>query len=191
MFLFVVKNTQLCSKNLILHVLILLIMINRVFIPYTLTSYFSRLTHYLPNNIKQLTKFGQARQEDRVISVLLVDDHPLVRQWTRRIIEDQTGMKVIGEVTNGEEAIKASREWKPDVILMDINMPVMGGIEATRRITAEMPDISVIGLSTHDENEIVQEMKDAGASAYLTKSEAFETLIVTIRREVSCTGRVG
>lgn len=161
-------------------------MINEPLIHHTV-SYFSKLVHYLPH----LMNLKQDRPEDRGIKILLVDDHPLVRQWVRRSIERQSGMEVIGEVTNGEEAITLSRKLLPDIILMDINMPGIGGIEATRRITAEMPDICIIGLSTHDEDNIVKDMKNAGASAYLSKTEAFESLIGTIRTEASYISRAG
>lgn len=137
---------------------------------------------------EEAEKIKQIRQKEgykRGIKVLLVDDHQMVREGLRKIIEDQEDIRVIGEAADGIEAIRLAREYSPDLILMDVSMPGMDGIEATKRITDEMPDIRIIGLSLHDEEKITEEMRDAGASAYLTKTEAFESLIVTIRAEAS------
>ncbi len=119
------------------------------------------------------------------IKVLLVDDHRMVREGLRNIIDGQDDIMVIGEAANGEEAIKLSRETSPDIILMDVSMPGMDGIKATREITSDMPHIRIIGLSLHEEDRVAEQMRNAGASAYLTKTEAFESLIVTIRAEAS------
>ncbi len=117
--------------------------------------------------------------------ILIVDDHEMVRRGLRKMIENQDDLMVIAEASNGEEAVKSARETSPDIIVMDINLPGMDGIEATRKITAEMPDIRVIGLSLHDEKGVADDMRSAGASAYLTKTEAFETLCATIRSEAT------
>lgn len=119
------------------------------------------------------------------IKVLLVDDHQMVRKGLRKIIEEQDDIRVTGEAANGEEAIKLAGETSPDIILMDINLPGIDGIEATQRIVNSMPDVRVIGLSLHDETEVVADVKSAGASAYLSKTEAFESLVETIRAEAS------
>ncbi|SHE80272.1 PAS domain S-box-containing protein [Fodinibius roseus] len=119
------------------------------------------------------------------ISVLLVDDHQMVRKGFRKIIEDEDDVVVAGEAGDGGEAVSLSRETAPDIVLMDVNMPKMDGIEATRRITSEMPGIRIIGLSLHDEKRVMEKMRSAGASAYLTKTEAFESLMRTIRAEAS------
>ncbi|MEX0906570.1 MAG: PAS domain S-box protein [Balneolaceae bacterium] len=126
----------------------------------------------------------ESKPED-LISVLLVDDHRMVREGFRRIIEEEDDIIVSGEAAGGEDAIELARKISPDVILMDINMPGMDGIEATKRITSVMPHVRVIGLSLHDEKRVEKDLINAGASAYLTKSEAFESLIVTIRAEAS------
>lgn len=117
------------------------------------------------------------------IKVLLVDDHQMVREGLRKIIEDQDDMMVIAEAADGEEAVKLSHANSPDIILMDVNMPKMGGIEATQKILSEMSHIRVIGLSLHDDESVKEEMYNVGATAYLTKTEAFEALCATIRGE--------
>ncbi len=119
------------------------------------------------------------------IKVLIVDDHQMFREGIRKIVEEEDDIKVIGEAADGKEAISLTRETIPDIILMDINMPVMDGIEATRQISSEMPNIRIIGLSLYDGGGIAEDMRNAGAAAYLTKTEAFESLIGTIRAEAS------
>lgn len=133
---------------------------------------------------KLKSRLGRHRYEEKV-KVLLVDDHRMVREGLRKIVDDEDDIVVIGEAADGEEALQMARKYSPDVVLMDVSMPGMDGIEATRKITSEMPNIRVVGLSLHDEHEVADEMRNAGASAYLQKTEAFESLIVTIRAEAS------
>jgi PAS domain S-box-containing protein len=115
------------------------------------------------------------------ITVLLVDDHPITREGIAKVIEYEVDLKLAGEAKNGREAIELASEKNPDVIVMDINMPDMNGIEATKRIKAEWPDIQIIGLSFHEEGDTADEMRNAGASAFITKSNAVEQLCETIR----------
>lgn len=120
---------------------------------------------------------------DLKIKVLLVDDHQMMREGLQRIIEEEDDLTVIGEASDGEEAVKLAQEAYPDVIIMDVNMPGMNGIEATREITSNTPQVRIIGLSLQEEKNVAEAMRSAGASAYLTKSEVFETLCATIRSE--------
>ncbi|HEX6983223.1 MAG TPA: GAF domain-containing protein [Balneolaceae bacterium] len=122
-------------------------------------------------------------QGSRKIKVLLADDHQIMREGLRKIINEEKDLTVTGEASNGKEAIEMAIETHPDVIVMDVNMPEMNGIQATQKIKAELPDIQIIALSFHDSEDVAREMRDVGASAYLTKSDAFETLCATIRSE--------
>lgn len=119
------------------------------------------------------------------IKVLLVDDHKMMREGLRKLIEEEDDLTVIAEASDGKEGIKLARETSPDVIVMDVNMPGINGIEATREITGHAPDMRIIGLSLQEEESVARAMRNAGASAYLTKSEVFETLCATIRSEAA------
>jgi DNA-binding NarL/FixJ family response regulator len=117
-----------------------------------------------------------------IIRVMLADDHALVRQGLCSLLSDYGDVQVVGEAGNGEEAIELARLLNPDLIVMDINMPKLNGIEATRRIKAEMPAITVLALSVLDDKEMSAQMRRAGAEAYLTKDGAADELYETIRR---------
>ncbi|MED5523702.1 UvrY/SirA/GacA family response regulator transcription factor [Gallaecimonas pentaromativorans] len=116
-----------------------------------------------------------------MIKVLLVDDHDLVRTGIRRIIEDTKGFKVVGEAQTGEEAIKLCREDAPDVVLMDMNMPGIGGLEATRKLVRYCPDTKIIVLTVVTEDPIPQKVMQAGAVGYLTKGANPEEMIKAIK----------
>ena len=116
------------------------------------------------------------------IRVLLVDDHVVMRQGLSRLLQEEEDLEVVGEASNGVEAIEKARQLLPDVILMDFSMPVMDGIDATRIIHEEQPDACIIGLSMYEEQDRSADMLRAGAMAYLTKSGRPETLMSTIRR---------
>ncbi|BCK14117.1 UvrY/SirA/GacA family response regulator transcription factor [Vibrio cholerae] len=116
-----------------------------------------------------------------MISVFLVDDHELVRTGIRRIIEDVRGMKVAGEADSGEEAVKWCRTNHADVILMDMNMPGIGGLEATKKLLRVNPDIKIIVLTVHTENPFPTKVMQAGAAGYLTKGAAPDEMVNAIR----------
>lgn len=113
--------------------------------------------------------------------VLIVDDHILVRTGIERILADTADIHVVGQAADGEEAIKKTRELMPDIILMDVKMPGIGGVEATRRITHISPDTAVIGLTASGEEIFVQRLLQAGARGYLTKGSSYEEVIRAIR----------
>lgn len=102
-----------------------------------------------------------------MISVLLVDDHELVRAGIRRILEDIKGIRVAGEANCGEDAVKWCRNNNVDVVLMDMNMPGIGGLEATRKIVRFSPDIKIIMLTIHTENPLPAKVMQAGRAGYL------------------------
>ncbi|ACZ42025.1 two component transcriptional regulator, LuxR family [Thermobaculum terrenum ATCC BAA-798] len=103
------------------------------------------------------------------MKVLIVDDHILVRDGLRSLLEAR-GIEVVGEATNGEEAVELARELKPDIVLMDLMMPKMDGIEATKLISAELPEIKVVVLTASEEEEDLFEAIRSGASGYIIKN---------------------
>lgn len=115
------------------------------------------------------------------IRLLLVDDHEVVRTGLRMLLEDQAEINIIGEASTGEEAIKLAGELLPDVIVMDITLPDINGIEATRLIKETQPTIAVVALTIHDDEHYFFEMLRAGASGYVPKRAAPDDLINAIR----------
>ena len=113
--------------------------------------------------------------------VLIVDDHGIVRAGIRSLLEGQEDIEVVGEASNGDEAIAKARELKPDLILMDIAMPGMNGIEATRQIKQELQDTSILVLSMHDDEEFFFPVLRAGASGYALKEAEPQELLYAIR----------
>lgn len=116
-----------------------------------------------------------------MIRVLIVDDHLFLRQSLRDIIDSQEDMEVTGEAENGEAAITETARCHPDVVLMDVMMPVLDGIRATRRIHKEFSDVKIIALSNHTDESYIRKMKAAGASAYLQKDCNRNELIDNVR----------
>ncbi len=105
-----------------------------------------------------------------MIKVLIADDHEIFRDGFKLMLSRNKHVELIGEAENGRELLQMARELQPDVIITDIKMPIMDGIEATRQIKADLPRIGIIGLSMFDEEEQIMEMLDAGASGYLLKN---------------------
>ncbi|MGI8407710.1 MAG: response regulator [Actinomycetota bacterium] len=126
------------------------------------------------------TDEGRGIQE--TIGVVLVDDHPLWRETLRRVLENEFSITVVGEAGDGQEAIDACRQRRPDVVLMDMHLEQMHGIEATERISEELPDLKVLVLSSTDERESVLAAVDAGASGYLLKTAAATEITDAINR---------
>lgn len=118
---------------------------------------------------------------DSRLRILLVDDHAIVRKGLLRLLEDQPDFVVVGEAEDGHAAVAMAHQLHPDVVLMDLAMPRMDGIEATRQITAELPDVRIIGLSMYDDEEKQQLMRDAGAEGYIAKGGPPEALFAAIR----------
>jgi DNA-binding NarL/FixJ family response regulator len=110
------------------------------------------------------------------VTVLLADDHELVRQGLRTVLDKDAGIRVVGEARDGREAVKMARKLRPDVILMDISMPIMNGLEATRRVLAARPSTKVVILSAHVDDEYMERAKAKGAVGYIAKQMSAETL---------------
>jgi len=119
------------------------------------------------------------------IKILLADDHKIVCEGLRTLIEKKPGMEVVGEAENGRMAVRLAQELSPDIVIMDVAMPDLNGIEATRQILNNGPKAKVIALSMHADRRFVVQMLKAGASGYLLKDCAFEELTNAIRAVVA------
>lgn len=115
------------------------------------------------------------------LRLLLVDDHPIVRSGLRMLFQAEPDMEIVGEVGSGAEAVVATAALRPDVVIMDVAMPGMSGIEATRRIKEATPDTAVLALTMHEDEQYFFQMLDAGASGYIPKRAAPDDLISAIR----------
>jgi two-component system invasion response regulator UvrY len=115
-----------------------------------------------------------------LITILIVDDHELVRAGIRSLLSSVNGLKVIGEASTGEEAVKIAREKHPNVVLMDVRMPGIGGLEATRKLLRADPDIKVIALTVCGEEPFPSKLLQAGAAGYLTKGSALDEMVQAI-----------
>ena len=115
------------------------------------------------------------------IRILLADDHKIVRQGLRTLLEQEPDMEVVAEAEDGRIAVRLARELAPQVVIMDVGMPDLNGIEATRQVLADTPGLKVIALSMHSDRRFVVNMLKAGASGYLLKDSAFEELAAAIR----------
>ncbi|HRE32093.1 MAG TPA: UvrY/SirA/GacA family response regulator transcription factor [Candidatus Berkiella sp.] len=115
-----------------------------------------------------------------MITVLIVDDHELVRAGIRSLLSSVAGLKVIGEASTGEEAIKLAREKHPNVVLMDVRMPGIGGLEATRKLLRTDPDLKVIALTVCGEEPFPSKLLQAGAAGYLTKGSGLDEMVQAI-----------
>jgi DNA-binding NarL/FixJ family response regulator len=116
------------------------------------------------------------------ISILIVDDHPLFLQGLRKVLNDEAGLTVVGAATDGEEALGLARELTPDVVLLDINLPAMNGMQVARQLKADLPNVAVIMLTAyHDENQVFHAVR-AGAAAYYPKDVTVDKLLDAIRQ---------
>ena len=115
------------------------------------------------------------------VRILLADDHQIMREGLKALLGRRTSIEVIAEAENGIQALSIARKERPDVIVMDIAMPDINGIEVTRQLKSELPDIKIIALSMHSDRRFVSEILKAGASAYVLKHAAFEDLEKAIK----------
>jgi DNA-binding NarL/FixJ family response regulator len=114
--------------------------------------------------------------------ILIADDHAILRRGLADLLQDEPDLTVVGEARDGQEALEMALCLRPDIVLMDITMPAVDGIEATRRIGEAAPEIRVIGLSMYEEEDMAAVMMAMGAVAYLTKTAPIDELLSTLRR---------
>jgi len=116
-----------------------------------------------------------------LIRILIVDDHAMIRKVLRRHLEEQGSFVVVGEAANGAEGVALARQLQPDLVLMDVSMPEMDGIEATRRIREEFPGVRVLMLSVYNSSDHLLRARQAGAGGYVLKEMAAEEVVQAIR----------
>jgi two-component system, NarL family, response regulator NreC len=120
-----------------------------------------------------------------IIKIIIADDHQLMREGLSSLLRKQAGMSVVAQASTGREALQLAERFEPDVIVMDVSMPDLNGIDATKQILSRRRATKVLGLSMHSDRQFVAEMFRAGASGYLLKDSAFEELASAIRRVVA------
>ncbi len=115
------------------------------------------------------------------VKIVLADDHRIFRQGIKAMLEELDGIKVVGEAENGRECVQLVKKLCPDIVIMDISMPDLNGIEATRQMMKEAPEVRIIGLSIHSDQLYIDKMLQAGATGYLTKDCSLDELLTAIK----------
>ena len=135
--------------------------------------------------VKTKPAFGSKQRKSTKTRIMLADDHPLLRQALKNVLEKQREFEVIAEAHDGEEAVKLATELIPDVVIMDISMPKLNGLEATKQIKAKFPSIAVLVLTVHSDSEHILSILQAGAGGYLIKSVYGDEVTHAVRALVS------
>ena len=118
------------------------------------------------------------------IRILIADDHPTILEMVKRILKAHHGFEVVGEARDGQHAVSLAKSLKPDVIVINVTMPKMSGFEAARRIRVRVPDSAIVILSSHKDEQFIEEARKAGANGYVAKSDADKQLILAIESMV-------
>jgi DNA-binding NarL/FixJ family response regulator len=137
-----------------------------------------------PKNPPMPAPTARSAQADRPIRVLVVDDHRVVREAIARLLGAEPDLAVVGQAENGRVALDCVAALTPDVVIMDVNMPILDGIQAIRHLRADFPAVRVVALSMHEEQDSGTAMREAGAVAYVSKSAAPGDLLTAIREAV-------
>jgi DNA-binding NarL/FixJ family response regulator len=134
---------------------------------------------------KANSESGQSKANFQQTRIIIADDHPLMRNALKMWIEEQQDLKVIAEATNGKEAVEICAKLHPDLVIMDINMPILNGLEATKQIVAKCPETEVLVVTVHSDNEHILSIMRAGASGYLTKNSSGEEIVHAVRTVIA------
>jgi len=121
----------------------------------------------------------------RSLRILIADDHPIIRKHVRRILEEQPLYSVCGEAYDGVEAIEEAKRLKPDVVVLNVSMPILNGMDAACKIKTEVPETAIVILSSNADKHFVEEAKKIGARAYVAKTKAAEALVTAIQRAIT------
>jgi two-component system, NarL family, response regulator LiaR len=121
------------------------------------------------------------RQATQPIRILLADDHVMLRQGTAQLLSTEADIEVIGEADDGQQAVDLAKRLQPDIVIMDVRMPVLSGIDATRQIRASLPDVQVLVLTAYDDDQYIFSLLQAGASGYLLKTAPADELVKAVR----------
>ena len=146
-----------------------------------LTELFVRLAMPLPPN----PSAANVKETDRKVRILIADDHEIIRSTVRSMLERYRRFEVCGEAEDGFKAIEKAHQLKPDVVVLNVNMPVLDGFGAAREITAKLPDTAIVILSSSVDQRFIEEAKKIGARAYVAKTKADEALVKAIKAAVT------
>jgi DNA-binding NarL/FixJ family response regulator len=128
---------------------------------------------------------SQLEPNIRGLRILIADDHPIIRKHVRRILEEQPSFSVCGEAYDGVEAIEEAQRLKPDVVVLNVSMPMLNGLDAGRKIKTVLPQIAIVILSSNADRHFIEEAKKIGARAYVAKSKAAQALVTAIERAIT------
>jgi DNA-binding NarL/FixJ family response regulator len=128
---------------------------------------------------------SQIEPNIRGLRILIADDHPIIRKHVLRILEEQPSFSVCGEAYDGVEAIEEAQRLKPDVVVLNVSMPILNGLDAGRKIKTVLPETAIVILSSNADRHFIEEAKKIGARAYVAKSKAAEALVTAIERAIT------